>query len=76
MTTHTARRTFATIYSAKGIDLEVLRYATGHTTTTALKRYIKLDDKQKADILRNEIERASKPKLQKETPIIELRSAR
>ena len=56
VTSHTARRTFVTLNHAKGIDLETLTTATGHTTVKALKTYVKLDDKQKADILNKAFE--------------------
>jgi len=56
VTSHTARRTFVTLNHAKGIDLETLTTATGHTTVKALKTYVKLDDKQKADILNRAFE--------------------
>lgn len=54
---HTARRTFVTLNHAKGIDLETLTTATGHTTIKALKSYVKLDDKQKADVLSKAFQR-------------------
>lgn len=66
-TSHTARRTFVTLNHAKGIDLETLTTATGHTTIKALKTYVKLDDKQKADILNQAFERTKQnEKTQKE----------
>lgn len=60
VSTHTARRTFVTLNHAKGIDLETLTIATGHTTVKALKTYVKLNNQQKADILKREFERVNK----------------
>ncbi len=76
VTSHTARRTFVTLNHAKGIDLETLTIATGHTTVKALKTYVKLDDQQKADILNNAFERArqAKQKENKPTKIIKLKA--
>ena len=50
---HTARRTFATIYANKGVDLEVIALGTGHKSITQLKNYIKINDIQKANIMEN-----------------------
>lgn len=51
-TSHTARRTFVTLNHARGIDLEDLTIATGHSSVKALKTYVKLNNIQKAEILR------------------------
>lgn len=59
VTSHTARRTFVTLNHARGIDLQTLTIATGHTNIQALKKYLKLNEKEKADILNNAFERAN-----------------
>ena len=45
---HTARRTFATNMKLRGNDSDVIRAATGHTTTKSLERYIKQTVVQRA----------------------------
>lgn len=72
---HTARRTFVTLNHAKGIDLETLTYATGHTTVKALKTYLKLDDKQKADVLAEKFKRVQENKDNEAGKIIRLNTA-
>lgn len=53
---HTARRTFVTMNYSKGIELKVLSIATGHKSTKTLNSYIKMNDRQKADLLRSKLE--------------------
>ena len=70
VSTHTARRTFVTLNAAKGVDLETLTIATGHTSVKSLKAYIKLNDKQRADVLGNAFERAETQRQEKTAKII------
>lgn len=51
ITSHTARRTFVTIKSELGLELEDISTATGHKNIKTLMGYMKLDAKQKADRL-------------------------
>lgn len=48
---HTARRTFATNMKLRGNDSDVIRAATGHTTSKSLDRYIKQTVIQRAALL-------------------------
>lgn len=75
VTSHTARRTFVTVNSAKGIDLETLTIATGHTTVKALKTYLKLNNKQKADILANEFMKVRENEAKEAGRVIRLNTA-
>lgn len=56
VSSHTARRTFVTLNYGKGIDLDTLKIGTGHKQTKTLQKYIKMNDKQKADLLRSKLE--------------------
>ncbi|CAM3252796.1 tyrosine-type recombinase/integrase [Empedobacter stercoris] len=57
---HTARRTFVTLNYGKEVDLDTLKLGTGHKQTKTLQTYIKMNDKQKADLLRSKLEPKSK----------------
>jgi integrase len=48
ITTHTARRTGATLMYFEGIPIRTIMKITGHKTETAFLRYLKLDDEQAA----------------------------
>lgn len=61
VSSHTARRTFVTLNYSKGIDLDTLKIGTGHKQTKTLQTYIKMNDKQKADLLRSKLEPNEKP---------------
>lgn len=56
ISSHTARRTFVTLNYGKGVDLDTLKIGTGHKQTKTLQTYIKMNDKQKADLLRSKLE--------------------
>lgn len=56
VSSHTARRTFVTLNYGKGVDLDTLKIGTGHKQTKTLQTYIKMNDKQKADLLRSKLE--------------------
>ena len=60
ISSHTARRTFVTLNYGKGVDLDTLKLGTGHKQTKTLQTYIKMNDKQKADLLRSKLEPKSK----------------
>ena len=61
VSSHTARRTFVTLNYSKGIDLDTLKIGTGHKQTKTLQTYIKMNDKQKADLLRSKLEPKEQP---------------
>ena len=61
VSSHTARRTFVTLNYSKGIDLDTLKIGTGHKQTKTLQTYIKMNDKQKADLLRSKLEPTKEP---------------
>lgn len=61
VSSHTARRTFVTLNYGKGIDLDTLKLGTGHKQTKTLQKYIKMNDKQKADLLRSKLEPTKEP---------------
>lgn len=46
--THTARRSFATNAYKEGVPLSAIMAVTGHTSEDMLKKYLKLDSKEKA----------------------------
>ena len=75
VSTHIARRTFTTINVAKGVDLETLTIATRHTSVKSLKAYIKLNDKQRADVLGNAFERTETQHQEKTAKIIPFNAA-
>ncbi|MFV0174511.1 site-specific integrase [Empedobacter falsenii] len=54
---HTARRTFVTLNFSRGVELDVLKIGTGHKQTKTLQSYVKMSDKQKADLLRSKLEK-------------------
>jgi len=51
-TTHTARRSFATVEYLAGTPMEWIRAITGHKTEKAFMKYIKLTPREKSDMLR------------------------
>lgn len=53
---HTARRTYVTINYSRGIDLNTLSIGTGHKQIKSISSYVKMNDKQKADLLRSKLE--------------------
>lgn len=61
VSSHTARRTFVTLNYGKGVDLDTLKLGTGHKQTKTLQKYIKMNDKQKADLLRSKLEPTKEP---------------
>lgn len=52
--THTARRSFATNAYAAGVPLSSIMAVTGHTTELVLRRYLRLQSKEKAIIAAND----------------------
>ncbi|WP_185145398.1 site-specific integrase [Apibacter muscae] len=71
VSTHTARRTFVTLNHAKGVELDTLMLATGHANIKTIRNYVKLNDKQNADLLGKRIEEAYNSRDKKpETKII------
>jgi site-specific recombinase XerD len=48
LVTHTARRSFATNQYLKGIPVHDIMKATGHKSSSAFQRYLKIDDKDAA----------------------------
>ena len=52
MTTHAARRSFATNEYLAGTSMELIRAITGHRTEKAFIKYIKLTPREKSDMLR------------------------
>lgn len=52
--THTARRSFATNAYAAGVPLSSIMAVTGHGTEQILRKYLKLQDKEKAIIAAND----------------------
>lgn len=77
ISSHTARRTFVTLNASRGIDLETLTYATGHTTVKSLKNYLKLDNKQKADIIGNAFKHVESKEKERDSKgkVIDIKSA-
>lgn len=71
ISSHTARRTFVTLNYSKGVDLDTLKIGTGHKQTKTLQMYIKMNDKQKADLLRSKLE----PKQESKAKIIDINKA-
>lgn len=51
ISSHTARRTFVTIYYSKGVPLDVIMLATGHKQEKTVKGYIKMSKTQEAKLL-------------------------
>lgn len=52
VSSHTARRSFATNLYLKGIPAQTIMKITGHKTEAAFLKYIRLDNKEHADLLR------------------------
>lgn len=61
--THTARRTFATNAYKRKISLSSIMIITGHSTEQMLKKYLKLDDEERAMMAAAEFARAKEVKL-------------
>ena len=55
--THTARRTFATNAYKAGVSLSSIMAVTGHSSEQMLRRYLKLDNKERAILAAKELER-------------------
>lgn len=51
ISSHTARRTFVTIYYSKGVPLDVIMLATGHKQEKTVKGYIKMSKTQESKLL-------------------------
>lgn len=51
VTSHTARRTFATLNYLDGVPAEFLMKITGHTTESAFKKYIKISKEKAASLM-------------------------
>ena len=52
LSSHTARRTFATLAIAKGIPAHVVMRITGHTTEREFNKYVNISDAQNAAVFR------------------------
>lgn len=74
VSTHTARRTFVTLNHARGVELDALMIATGHANIKTIRNYVKLNDKQNADVLRRRMEEVYKKQEVNETKIITLKT--
>lgn len=61
--THTARRTFATNAYKRRISLSSIMIITGHSTEAMLRKYLKLDNVEKAMMAAAEFEKAKEVKL-------------
>ncbi len=57
VTTHTARRSFATNMYLRGVPARTIMTITGHTTEQAFRLYIRLNADEHADILQSFMER-------------------
>ena len=55
--THTARRTFATNAYKRGVSLSSIMAVTGHSSEQMLRKYLKLDNKERAILAAAEFER-------------------
>lgn len=51
VSSHTARRTGATMLYKSGLPIRVCRYLTGHTTDDTFLKYVKIDREEASDIL-------------------------
>lgn len=51
ISSHTARRTFVTIYYSKGVPLDIIMLATGHKQERTVKGYIKMSKDQETKLL-------------------------
>ena len=58
--THTARRTFATNAYKNGVSLSSIMAVTGHSSEQMLRKYLKLDNKERAILAAAEFERVKK----------------
>ena len=56
--THTARRTFATNAYKRGVPLSSIMAVTGHSSEAMLRKYLKLDNKERAMIAAQDFENA------------------
>ena len=61
--THTARRTFATNAYKRRISLSSIMVITGHSSEAMLKKYLKLDNEERAILAAAEFDRAKEVKL-------------
>lgn len=61
--THTARRTFATNAYKRGVPLSSIMAVTGHSSEAMLRKYLKLDNKERAMIAAQDFEKAKKVRL-------------
>lgn len=61
--THTARRTFATNAYKNGVALSSIMAVTGHSSEAMLRKYLKLDNKERAIIAAQDFEKARRIKL-------------
>ncbi len=59
MTTHTARRSFATNMFKKGVPSRVIMKITGHRTEKAFSSYIKVSEDENAELMLKYLEQAS-----------------
>ena len=50
LSSHTARRIFATLAIAKGIPAQVVMRITGHTTEREFNKYVNISDAQNAAV--------------------------
>ena len=51
VSSHTARRTFATICIERNINFEVIRKVTGHKDLKSFQTYIKIDNRRSAEVI-------------------------
>ena len=61
--THTARRTFATNAYKRKISLSSIMVITGHSSEKQLRKYLKLDNEEKAILAAAEFAKAKEVKL-------------
>jgi integrase len=59
ITTHTARRSFATNAYKAGVPLSAIMAITGHSTELMLRKYLKLDGKEKAVLAAAEFDKVA-----------------
>lgn len=55
ISTHTARRTYATMLFKKGVPPMLIMSATGHKTQSSFIKYVRATDESKAQLLANEL---------------------
>ena len=58
--THTARRTYATVAYQNNVPLAAIMAVTGHSSETMLKKYLKLDSKERAMLAAQEMAKVTK----------------